>query len=161
MSHFSGDAVTQQSEFRKKEGDYHSDSWHLNLISEFIAMSISKHSERRKFPRFNVQVPLNLSLSRAKVEETLDATSINVSMNGVYCIVNRYLPLFDKVLITFVIPEGTEDPYNIISQCEGVVVRVEPENEEPGRAEYKVALYFHNLSQEERNLLHTLIITHS
>jgi hypothetical protein len=124
-------------------------------------MNISKHSERRKFPRFDVRIPLNLSFSRAKVEETLDATSINVSMNGVYCTVNRYLPLFDKVLITFVIPEKIGNSCNIVSQCEGIVVRIEPENEEPGRTEYKVALYFHNLSQEERNLLHVLISTHS
>lgn len=124
-------------------------------------MDISKHSERRKFPRFDVRVPLNLSLSGTTVKETLDATSINVSMNGVYCIVNRYLPLFDKILITFVIPEKIGNPYNIVSQCEGIVVRIEPEHEESGRTEYKVALYFHNLSQQERNLLHTLILTYS
>lgn len=124
-------------------------------------MDISKHLERRKFPRFDVRVPLNLSFSGVKIEETLDATSINVSMNGVYCIVNRYLPLFDKILITFVIPEKFGNPYNIVSQCEGVVVRIEPENEEAGQTEYKVALYFHSLSQKERNLLHTLISTHS
>jgi len=120
-------------------------------------MSISKQSERRKFPRFNVRVSLNLSFPGAKTEETLDATSINVSMNGVYCKVNRYLPLFDKILITLVISEKADNPYKLVSQCEGIVVRTEPENEEPGLTEYNVALYFQNLSQEERDILHKLI----
>ncbi len=124
-------------------------------------MDISKHLNRRKFPRFDIQVPLNLSISGEKIEEALDATSINVSMNGVYCTVNHYLPLFNKVLITFVIPEKTGSPYNIVSQCEAAVVRIEPENEKPGQTEYHVALYFYNLSQKERNLLHTLILTYS
>jgi hypothetical protein len=121
-------------------------------------MSNSKESERRKFPRFDVQVPLNLSISGATTEEAISATSINVSMNGVYCTVNHYIPVFNKVLITFVIPQN---PYDLVSQCEGVVVRIEPEDEETVRAEYNIALYFHNLSQIERDILHTIISTYS
>jgi c-di-GMP-binding flagellar brake protein YcgR len=124
-------------------------------------MSSSTASERRQFPRFNVHVPLSLSVYGAEHTETVHATVANISLNGVYCTVNRYLPLFDKILITFVLPEKSEDVYHLVSQCEGVVVRVEPEEEEPECSEYQVALYFNNLSGAERNLLQTIISTYS
>jgi hypothetical protein len=124
-------------------------------------MKNSAPSDRRQFPRFTVRVPLSLSISAAETEATLNANSINLSMNGVYCTINRYLPLFEKILIMFVIPQERGTPYKLVSKCEGVVVRIEPENEEPGRDEYNIAVYFQNLSQTERIMLHTLISAHS
>lgn len=124
-------------------------------------MNDPKPLDRRKFPRFDIRTPLTISFSRAATQEKLDAASLNVSMNGVYCKVNRYLPLFDKVLITFIIPDEGEKTYNLVSQCTGVVVRIEPEAEEPGRAEYNVALYFQELSQAERMMLRALIATYA
>jgi hypothetical protein len=40
-------------------------------------------------------------------------------------------------------------------------VRIEPEDEQAGRTEYNIALYFFNLSQIERDILHTIISTYS
>jgi hypothetical protein len=124
-------------------------------------MSNLTPSDRRQSPRFNVHVPLSLSISGAEQTETVNATAANVSMNGVYCTVNCYLPLFDKILITFVLPEESEDSYHLVSQCEGVVVRIDPEEETPGCSEYQVALYFNNLSESERDLLQTIISTYA
>ena len=124
-------------------------------------MSSLTSSERRQFPRFNIHVPLSLSVSGTEHTETVHATAANVSMNGVYCTVSRYLPLFDKVLITFVLPEKSEDAYHLVSQCEGVVVRIDPEEEDPECFLYQVALYFNNLSGTERNLLQTIISTYA
>lgn len=118
-------------------------------------------SDRRRFPRFPVQVPLSLSVSGAEQADIVNATAANVSMNGVYCTVNHYLPLFEKILITFVLPERTDDTYHLMSQCEGVVVRIEPEKEDPGCSEYQVALYFNNLSEAERHLLQIIISTYA
>jgi hypothetical protein len=124
-------------------------------------MKNSAPSDRRQFPRFTIRVPLSLSISAAETEATLNAKSINLSMNGVYCTVNRYLPLFEQILVMFVIPKEIGTPYKLVSKCEGVVVRIEPENEEPGQDEYNIAVYFQNLSQTERIMLHTLISTYS
>ncbi len=120
-------------------------------------MNTLNHLERRKFPRFNILVLLNLSFPGAKKDEIFSATSINISMNGIYCQVNRYIPVFEKVLVMFVIPQSGRKSYNLVLQCEAVVVRVEPEHEEPGQREYNIALYFHNLSQAERIKLRALI----
>ena len=126
-------------------------------------MRNSNQLERRTFTRFNIQIPLNLSLpkSTTKETETFKATSINVSMNGIYCTVNRYVPLFDKLLITFVSPKHDGIPALVVSRFEGIVVRVEPGQEEAGRAEYNIALFFQHLSPQQRAVLHRMITSHT
>ena len=123
-------------------------------------MSYFTPSDRREYPRFPIQLPLSLAVSGEPQEEALNATALNVSENGVYCTLNRYLPLFDKVLMTFVLPEEPDNSYHLVSRCEGIVVRIEPEEEEPGRTEYQAAVYFNSLTQPERQLLQSLIASY-
>ena len=122
-------------------------------------MSDLKELERRKFPRFNACIPLNLTISGVEPEEVLNAASINVSMNGIYCRVTHYIPLFDRILVTFVSSEH-DTPAHIISQCEGIVVRVEPEHEEIARKEYHIALFFQHLSQQQKAMIQAIIRSH-
>ena len=124
-------------------------------------MKSSNKADRREFPRFQVQIPLSLAISRDKEKEALDATALNVSMNGVCCTIDHYLPLFDKVLLTFVLPEEIGSPYHLVSRCEGIVVRIDPEEEQPGCTEYQVAVYFNSLSLPERDLLQALISSYA
>ena len=123
-------------------------------------MSDLKELERRKFPRFNARIPLNLTIPGVEPEEVLNAASINVSMNGIYCSVTRYVPLFDRILVTFVSFEHDAVPAQIISQCEGIVVRVEPEHEEIARKEYNIALFFQHLSQQQKAIIQAIIRSH-
>lgn len=123
-------------------------------------MNSLHESDRREFPRFQIQIPLSLSITGEPQEDTCDATALNVSMNGVCCTVDRYLPIFDRVLLTFVLPEDVGDPYHLVSQCEGIVVRIDPEEEQPECKEYQVAVYFNSLSRPERNLLQALIASY-
>lgn len=119
-----------------------------------------KSSDRRAFPRFQAPITLSFAIAGAQDQKTVDANVLNVSSTGVYCQVHHYVPLFEKLLITFELPEHTDPAHRLISQCEGVVVRIEPEEEEPGRTEYNMALYFNNLTEAERNLLQTFIATY-
>jgi hypothetical protein len=130
-------------------------------LSNNTHMNNLQKSDRREFPRFQIQIPLSLSISGEPREETCDATAMNVSMNGVCCTIDRYLPVFDKVLLTFVLPEDVGEPYHLVSQCEGIVVRVDPEEEQPDCKEYQVAVYFNSLSQAERDLLQSLIVSYA
>jgi hypothetical protein len=118
-------------------------------------------AERRKFTRFNIHIPLKYSLPTAETEQIFDATSINVCLNGVYCTVNHYIPLFDRLLVTFVSPKHNGIPAHIVSQLEGIVVRVEPEQEEAGRTEYNIALFFQKVSQQQHEALHKMITSHT
>ncbi|MBD3306512.1 hypothetical protein GF339_08930 [candidate division KSB3 bacterium] len=124
-------------------------------------MKHSHNADRRKFPRFKIQVPITLAPSSVASEETLHVEAANVSMNGLYCTVDRYLPLFDKIVLTFVNPEHAGTPAHILMQCEGIVVRIEPEQEEPQQTAYHVALFFQNLSPRQRDTLQEIIASHA
>jgi hypothetical protein len=120
-------------------------------------MSRSTLQERRNSDRFPARLPLNLSVVGQQSEETLHAVSVNVSLNGVYCHVDRHIPLFNRTRVKFVNPDDTSTEDQIVSECEGIVVRVEPEHEERNRNEYHVALCFQRLFQQHREALHKMI----
>jgi hypothetical protein len=82
-------------------------------------------------------------------------------MNGLYCTVNRYLPVFDKLLITFVNPARDRIPPHVISEIEGVVVRVEPEQPEEERSAYNIALYFSELTEQQQQTLYEFMLHHT
>lgn len=124
-------------------------------------MSAHPQQERRKCPRYNLQIPIQLSLSHSSFPDTLDATTLNLCLNGLYCTVTRYIPPFHKLLITMIAPKHEETPPRVISQVEGVVVRVEPEQEKVGCHEYQVALYFQELSNEQEDALQALLAAHA
>ncbi len=56
-------------------------------------------------------------------------------------------------------PAHNGHPPRIILQCESVVVRIEPEQEEAGKREYHIALFFPHLSQQQEEVLKKLIET--
>jgi hypothetical protein len=124
-------------------------------------MSTLESFDRRSFPRFNASIPLDLVIPGSKTEEPLHATSVNVSMNGVYCHVDRHIPLFTRTHVRFVNPNQKSASAPIVSQCEGIVVRVEPEPEELNRTGYRVALCFQRLFQQEREALQQMINAHT
>ena len=124
-------------------------------------MSTHTEPERRKCPRYNVQIPIQLSLSHSSFPDALDATALNLCQNGLYCTVTRYIPLFHKLLITMVASEHEKTPPRVISQVEGIVVRVEPEREDADCHEYQVALYFQELSAEQEEALQALLSNHA
>ena len=116
-----------------------------------------KPTERRQFTRFNIHIPFTYSFPGAETGQIFEATSINVCLNGVYCTVNRYIPLFDKLLVTFVSPKHNGIPAHIVSQLEGTVVRVEPEQGETERTEYNIALFFQKVTPQQHEALHKMI----
>ena len=118
-------------------------------------------SDRREFPRLPIHIPFSLAVSDAPQEKSCDATVLNVSANGVCCTVNHFFPIFDQVLLTFVLPNEHGTPHHLVSHCEGIVVRIEPEEERRDCSEYQIAVYFNNLSQPERNLLQSLLVSYA
>ena len=124
-------------------------------------MSAHTLPERRKCPRYNVQIPIQLSLSHSSFPDTLDATALNLCQHGLYCTVTRYIPPFHKLLITMIVPKHEKTPPRVISQMEGIVVRIEPEREEADCHEYQVALYVQELSEEQEEALQSLLSSHA
>ncbi len=124
-------------------------------------MNTSQQPDRRTFPRFKIAIPLTFLFSNAEIQETVHATSVNVSLNGIYCTINKYIPVFEKIRVTLLSPAHHNEPNHIILQTDCVVVRIEPVQEEAGRPEYSVVLFFSDLSRPQQDTLQELIQSHA
>ncbi|MBI5015576.1 MAG: PilZ domain-containing protein [Deltaproteobacteria bacterium] len=98
--------------------------------------------------RFSVQVAGDST-------EGLRAESINISSRGLYCKVPRYVHPFSKLNVALDLPFVGRDAGKM--ECEGVVVRVEPETELPGVKEYRLAIYFLNLDRAAADAIHAFL----
>lgn len=107
-----------------------------------------KGSERRREPRYDRNLPLRVGHDSA---DGLRAESINISTRGLYCKSPRYVPPFAKLKVSVELPFATRDAATV--ECEGVVVRVEPEAETLGVKEYRLAVYFLHLESECAELI--------
>ncbi|MBE0616543.1 MAG: PilZ domain-containing protein [Proteobacteria bacterium] len=108
----------------------------------------SKGSERRQEPRYDRNLPLRVGHDST---DGLRAESINISTRGLYCKSPRYVPPFAKLKVAVELPFASRDAATV--ECEGVVVRVEPETEAVGVKEYRLAVYFLNLERECSELI--------
>lgn len=112
--------------------------------------SSNNSHERRIYQRFDLKLPLNIS---GKDFEFKTQTK-NISCAGVYCQINRFMPVMTKVEITMFIPllgRGRKTQKRIKCLC--VVVRIEPEHEQRMETSYHLGLFFTKISEKERNLI--------
>lgn len=105
--------------------------------------------ERRRHPRTQRTLPLKIS------KEGLDAITEtrNVSCSGVYCRVNKMIPLMSKIGLTLLLPiySGRKLSTEKI-RCGGVVVRSEPEIVQGADVAYQnVAIFFTDLARKDRD----------
>ncbi|MDD3088696.1 MAG: PilZ domain-containing protein, partial [Candidatus Omnitrophica bacterium] len=81
-----------------------------------------KNAERRKFPRIkDKEIAVKLS---GEGFNTI-TQSLDVSASGIYCKVDRRIPLMTRVQLALVIPGKTSSHANTL-KVEGVVVREHP-----------------------------------
>ena len=104
--------------------------------------------ERRREERFRRSVPLRVGHDSV---DGVRAESINISTRGLYCKVTRYVQPFSKTKVCLELPFVARDPESM--ECDGVVVRVEPDVEAPGIDEYRLAIYFLNLGRRQAELI--------
>ena len=104
--------------------------------------------ERRKDERFDRSVPLRVGHESS---DGVRAESINISTRGLYCKVTRYVQPFSKTRVCLELPFVARATETL--ECDGVVVRVEPDVEAPGIDEYRLAIYFLNLGTAQTELI--------
>lgn len=103
--------------------------------------------ERRKYPRVTGKVPLKLS----GIEDSdLITETINISCGGVYCKVSKFIPVMTKLKILMFVPPTERKKRSYRIECEGIVVRSEPESPSEGRKEYYIAIYFSRIKKGDR-----------
>lgn len=85
------------------------------------------------------------------------AETINVSANGVYFVTPSYMQPLTKLQITLVLPaDSGADPREVL--CEGVVVRVDPEEPRASFGKYEIACYFTSIAAADREFLESYIL---
>lgn len=100
-------------------------------------------TERRNYPRTVKKLPLTISYQQGI---KVIATTQNISCSGVYCCVNKPLPLMSKVKIIILLPICNEK-----IKCSGVIVRSEPTILEQAETAYQnVAIYFTDISDKDK-----------
>jgi hypothetical protein len=101
--------------------------------------------ERRKHPRF--ERPLELTDGQPEQGFAVLET-MNVSLGGVLCRVDRFLEPMTRLKVQGRVP-GSDQTL----RADAVVVRVEPEVEVADRDDYRVALFFQQMGEEDRAVL--------
>jgi len=117
-----------------------------------MARSDQSERDRRRDARFDRTVPVRVIGDGA---DGLRAESINISSRGLYCKVSRFVEPFSKLNVVLDLPFISRGVAKV--ECEGVVVRSEPEIETAGLKEYRLAIYFLNLDQGAAELIHSFL----
>jgi len=108
-------------------------------------------NERRSFPRIQEEgISLKLNIGN------FDAMThtLNVSASGVYCKVDKEIPLMSRVKMALMIPDLSKEDREIKSlEVDGVVVREHPVIIDGQTKHYDVAIFFENLSPKNREMI--------
>lgn len=106
--------------------------------------------ERRRAPRLRIKLPVSLRMPGsdvARLGETLD-----ISRNGAYFGSEYFMGEGTRLPVTLELPADEAYPACKIHP-DGIVVRCQPEVEDPGVREYEVAVFFMDLDEDDQSLL--------
>ncbi len=99
--------------------------------------------ERRKATRYPCDVNFEIDLPDGGIK----GQSQNISARGISCVVDHYVPLYARMTVEMNLPGEDGNHYRF--ECEGVVVRIDPEEEQPDASSYTVSIYFPDISSEK------------
>jgi len=100
--------------------------------------------EKRKYPRVKDE---NISLKVRAGDIDIITKSLDISASGVYCKVQKEIPVMSRIKVTLVLPKGVK------VDTDGVVVRTHPVIEEGRIAHYDAAIFFDNISAKDREAI--------
>lgn len=106
--------------------------------------------ERRKFPRVKDE-SLSLKLRLDDFDSITHTT--NISSSGVYCKIDKELPLMSRVKLMLMIPDPVKDGTLKDLEVDGVVVRQHPVTIDGVIKHYDVAIFFEDLSEKDNDLI--------
>ena len=100
-------------------------------------------TDRRRAPRVKMALPLTVTgQGKAFLVQTK-----NLSATGAYCAFRQFVSPMTKLRVRVEVTTGSHP--RIIS-CEGVVVRVDPPKPSRDQKHYDVAIFFHDLADDDR-----------
>ena len=87
-------------------------------------MTASEGSERRRYPRIDIKIPVEVDIGGGPLE----AISVNLSINGVYCLLNESIEEFSQAVLHLNLPVTTNDNGTEQFRVETPAVAVRVEN---------------------------------
>lgn len=110
--------------------------------------------EKRKYPRLKDE---NVSLKVRSGEVDIITKSLDISASGVYCKVEKEIPLLSRIKVLLILPKikkGRADEEKTMKvETDGVVVREHPVIKDGQIDHYDVAIFFDNISAKDRERL--------
>lgn len=104
--------------------------------------------ERRRYLRIPTSVPLKIYSAE---DADIITETVNLSSGGAYCRVNKFIPVMTRLKILMFVPNPKESKKRSHKiECEGIVVRTEPEYPSEEIKEYHIAIYFNRLKKPDR-----------
>jgi hypothetical protein len=109
--------------------------------------------ERRKTQRVDATLKLEVQIPRDDGElQAASLETLNISSSGIYFRSDRFLEPMTKLEMVLELPisAGTDQsgPEIAAVPCEGIVVRVTPEEEQEGCDHYEIAVFFTGIDEE-------------
>ena len=104
--------------------------------------------ERRKFPRVKDE---GLSLKLRLDDFDSITHTMNISSSGVYCKLDKELPLMSRVKLILMMPDPAKDGFLKDLEVDGVVVRQHPVTIDGAIKHYDVAIFFEDLSEKDKD----------
>lgn len=106
--------------------------------------------ERRKFPRVQDE---SLSLKLRLDDFDSITHTMNISSSGVYCKLDKELPLMSRVKLMLMIPDPVKDGNLKNLAVNGIVVRQHPVVIDGVTKHYDVAIFFEDLSEKDKDII--------
>ena len=110
--------------------------------------------EKRKYARIKDE---GVSLKVKSSDIDIITKSLDISASGVYCKVEKEIPLMSRIKVILIVPkmktDGAEEAQTVKIETDGVVVREHPVIVQGKIAHYDVAIFFDNISAKDRKVL--------
>ena len=112
-------------------------------------------TERRMFPRVRDE-GLALKLNSGNFDTVTH--TLDISASGIYCKIDREIPLMSRVRIKLMVPEALKaDRATKELDVDGVIVREHPVIIDGVIKHYDAAIFFDNLSMKNRDIIQNYI----
>lgn len=109
------------------------------------------NEERRGYPRISDE---GLSLKLKLGDFDAVTHTLNVSASGVYCKIDKEIPLMSRVKLILMVPDFSNEDSPIRGlEVDGVVVREHPVIIDGETKHYDAAIFFEDLSPKNREII--------
>ena len=114
--------------------------------------------ERRAAIRIDIELDLELRLPGR--DSALIGKSMNLSHSGVYFLTEYFMEEGTKLPLSILLTAEGEGGEDWTFRTDAIVVRCLPPVEQPGTKSYKVACFFYDIDEEDRDRLDQYVRYH-